>query len=58
MVPEGAWAANEATGLLDAFVNQTSGWWSILRGYALFLFTLTLTIEVCLFGVRMALQQS
>jgi type IV secretion system protein TrbL len=57
-VPGEALAANEATGLLDSFINQTSGWWNILRGYALTLFTLTLTIEVCLFGVRMALQQS
>jgi type IV secretion system protein TrbL len=57
-MPAEALAANEATGLLDSFITQTSGWWGILRGYALTLFTLTLTLEVCLFGVRMALQQS
>jgi type IV secretion system protein TrbL len=57
-MPAEAQAANEATGLLDGFITQTSGWWGILRGYALTLFTLTLTLEVCLFGVRMALQQS
>ena len=49
---------NIATGLLGRFVSQTNNWWGILRGYALFLFTTTLVIEVCLFGIRMALQQS
>ncbi|MCL2029800.1 MAG: P-type conjugative transfer protein TrbL [Deltaproteobacteria bacterium] len=50
--------ANIGTSLLDRFVAQTDGWWGILRGYALYLFTLTLIIEVCLFGIRVALQQS
>lgn len=49
---------NIAKGLLDRFVGQTDGWWEILRGYALFLFTTTLTIEVGLFGIRMALQRA
>ncbi|MDR1045352.1 MAG: hypothetical protein LBP33_09585 [Candidatus Adiutrix sp.] len=49
---------NIASSLLGRFASQTDGWWGILRGYALFLFTTTLIIEVCLFGVRMALQQS
>ena len=49
---------NIGTGLLDRFVSQTDGWWNILRGYALFLFTTTLIIEVCLFGIRVALQQN
>ena len=49
---------NIAKGLLDRFISQTDGWWNVLRGYALFLFTTTLTIEVCLFGVRMALQRA
>ena len=53
-----AQGGNIATGLLDRFVAQTDGWWGVLRGYALYLFTLTLIIEVCLFGIRMALQQS
>jgi type IV secretion system protein TrbL len=58
--PEAALAQNSniATGLLDRFVDQTDGWWGTLRGYALYLFTLTLIIEVCLFGIRVALQQS
>ncbi|MDR2724833.1 MAG: P-type conjugative transfer protein TrbL [Candidatus Adiutrix sp.] len=53
-----AQSGNFATGLLDKFVAQTDGWWGILRSYALYLFTLTLIIEVCLFGIRVALQQS
>lgn len=58
--PEAALAqeSNIASGLLGRFVSQTDGWWGILRGYALFLFTTTLIIEVCLFGIRMALHQS
>ncbi|GHV58281.1 hypothetical protein FACS189460_5800 [Deltaproteobacteria bacterium] len=53
-----AQSGNIATTLLDKFVSQTDGWWGILRGYALYLFTLTLILEVCLFGIRVALQQS
>lgn len=49
---------NIAKSLLGRFVSQTDGWWNILRGYALFLFTTTLIIEVCLFGIRIALQQA
>ena len=49
---------NIATSLLGRFVSQTDGWWGILRGYALFLFTTTLILEVCLFGIRIALQQT
>lgn len=49
---------NIATGLLGKFTSQTDGWWGILRGYALFLFTTTLIVEICLFGVRIALQGS
>jgi type IV secretion system protein TrbL len=49
---------NIAKGLLDRFVSQTDGWWGILRGYALFLFTTTLILEVCLFGIRVALNQT
>ena len=59
LAPSMAFAqANVASSLLDKFVSQTDGWWGVLRGYALFLFTTTLIIEVCLFGIRMALQQS
>ena len=49
---------NIATSLLGRFVSQTDGWWGILRSYALFLFTTTLILEVCLFGIRMALGRS
>ena len=56
--PAFAQGGNVATGLLDSFVGQTDNWWGILRGYALFLFSTTLILEVCLFGIRMALQRS
>ena len=56
--PAFAQGGNVAKGLLDSFVGQTDNWWSILRGYALFLFSTTLILEVCLFGIRMALQRS
>lgn len=49
---------NIAASLLGKFVSQTDSWWGILRSYALFLFTTTLIIEGCLFGIRMALQRS
>lgn len=49
---------NIAKSLLGRFISQTDGWWAILRGYALFLFTTTLVLEVCLFGIRIALQQT
>jgi len=49
---------NIASSLLGRFVSQTNSWWGILKSYALFLFTTTLIIEVCLFGIRMALQRS
>ncbi|UQZ88858.1 P-type conjugative transfer protein TrbL [Deltaproteobacteria bacterium Smac51] len=49
---------NIAKGLLERFVSQTDGWWAILRGYALFLFTTTLILEICLFGIRVAIQQT
>ena len=57
-VPAFAQGGNVAKGLLDSFVGQTDNWWGILKGYALFLFSTTLIIEVCLFGIRMALQRS
>ena len=56
--PAFAQGGNMAKGLLDSFVGQTDNWWGILRGYALFLFSTTLILEVCLFGIRMALQRS
>ena len=57
-VPAFAQGGNVAKGLLESFVGQTDNWWGILRGYALFLFSTTLILEVCLFGIRMALQRS
>ena len=51
-------SANLGVSLLSKFTSQTDGWWLILRGKALQLFKLTLTIEVCLFGVRMVLQRT
>jgi len=56
--PAFAQGGNVAKGLLESFVGQTDNWWGILRGYALFLFSTTLILEVCLFGIRMALQRS
>lgn len=52
-----AWA-NEAQGLMDKFAGITDSWWGILQKYARDLFLLTLTLEVVLFGIRMALQQT
>lgn len=51
-------ADNTATRFLDTFTRNTDSWWSILQGYAKQIFLLTLTLEVVLFGARMALQQS
>jgi len=58
--PESALAqeGNVASSLLDSFVSRTDGWWEVFSGYALYLFTLTLIIDVCLFGIRVAIQQS
>jgi type IV secretion system protein TrbL len=53
-----AQGGNIASTLLDRFVAQTDGWWGVLRNYALYLFTITLIIDVCLFGIRVALHQS
>lgn len=52
-----AWA-NEAQGIMDKFAGITNSWWGILQKYAKDLFLLTLTLEVVLFGIRMALQQT
>ena len=43
---------------MDGFINETSGWWGKLRALAIKIFTITVTIEICLFGIRMALQQN
>lgn len=50
--------ANIGDGILDKFVARTSGWWGILQGYALYIFKVTATLEVVLFGTRMVLQKS
>lgn len=49
---------NTATFFLDTFKRNTDSWWSVLQGYAKTIFLLTLTLEVVIFGARMALQQS
>lgn len=51
-------AGNEATTFVDTFVQNTDSWWGILQRYAKTIFLLTLTLEVVIFGARMALQQS
>lgn len=50
--------ANLGTNTLDKFVGRTTGWWAILRDYALYIFKITATLEVCLFGIRMVMQRS
>lgn len=50
--------ANEAQGMLDTFAGHTAGWWSLLQKYARDIFILTLTLEIALFGMRMAFQQT
>jgi type IV secretion system protein TrbL len=49
---------NIGTSILDQFVARTSGWWTVMQKEALNLFRLTAIIEVCLFGMRMAIQKS
>lgn len=49
---------NLGTSIMDNFVSRTTSWWSVLRNYALYVFKLTVTLEVCLFGIRMVLQKS
>lgn len=51
-------AQNIGSGALDQFVARTSGWWPKLKDYALYIFKITATLEVCLFGVRMVVQKS
>lgn len=36
--------ANEAKSMLDTFSGITDGWWSILQGYAIDIFLLSLTL--------------
>lgn len=50
--------ANEAKSMLETFETQTAGWWALLQKYARDLFILTLTLEIALFGMRMAFQQT
>lgn len=50
--------ANEAKSMLDIFADITDGWWDILRGYAIDIFLLTLTLEIAIFGIRMAFQHT
>lgn len=49
---------NLGTSTMDKFVDRTAGWWPILQNYALYIFKLTATLEVCLFGIRMVIQRS
>jgi len=51
-------AQNLGDGVLDKFVARTSGWWPKLRDYALYIFKMTATLEIVLFGIRMVLQKS
>ena len=51
-------AQNLGDGVLDQFVARTSSWWPKLRDYALTIFKITATLEVCLFGIRMVVQKS
>ena len=49
---------NLGTSIMDDFVSRTTSWWSVLRNYALYIFKITVTLEVCLFGIRMVIQKS
>ena len=49
---------NLGPSVMDKFVERTAGWWPILQGYAIYVFKITATLEVCLFGIRMAIQRS
>ena len=49
---------NLGTSTMDKFVERTAGWWPILQGYALYIFKITATLEICLFGIRMVMQRS
>lgn len=50
--------ANEAKSMLDTFTGITDDWWGTLRGYAIDIFLLTLTLEIAIFGIRMAFQHT
>jgi len=48
---------NLGPGTMDKFVERTAGWWPILQSYAIYIFKITATLEICLFGIRMVLQR-
>lgn len=58
MLVSPAEAQNLGDGVLDKFVARTAGWWPKLRDYALYIFKVTATLEIVLFGIRMVLQKS
>lgn len=49
---------NLGASVMDDFVSRTTGWWSKLRDFALYIFKITAMLEVCLFGIRMVIQKS
>ncbi len=53
-----AQSLSQPTHIMDKYVTETGSWWPKLRNMALDIFQICLTIEIVLFGVRMALQQS
>ena len=55
---EVAEAQNIGVNITEQFVARTGGWWGVMQQAALALFKTVATIEVCLFGIRMAFQKS
>lgn len=55
-----AWAQgyNASSTIMNEFISQTSGWWGVLRGYALKIFGIAVGLDICLFGLRIALQRA
>ncbi len=50
--------SNIGQSVLEKFTSRTDNWWGTLQGHAFSIFKIVVILEIALFGIRVALQQS